>query len=135
FRTGISRTPSSTTWRGSRCRTDCVSSAAGTTTGSRRESGARRSSRWRRPRTRRRSRQPLPTMSEASRLEEADAWYRQLRRDLRPIVNRTVPTGSSIIVVSDGDDDLLRLGLREAQHFPQADDGEHAGFQPADDAE
>ena len=41
-----------------------------------------------------------------------------------------------MLVVSNGDDELLRLGAaRRAWHFPQQEDGVWAGYHPADSAE
>jgi hypothetical protein len=45
-----------------------------------------------------------------------------------------VPSGSQLLVVSQGDDALLRLTLPEGWHFPQMPDGVSAG-KPADSAE
>jgi glycosyltransferase involved in cell wall biosynthesis len=51
-------------------------------------------------------------------------------------VCRIVPTvtepGAVVLVVSRGDDDLLRLAGRIARHFPQAADGGWAGHHPVD---
>ena len=47
-------------------------------------------------------------------------------------MHRVVPLNATVLVVSRGDDELLRLGPRQAQHFPQGEDGKYAGFHPAD---
>jgi hypothetical protein len=39
------------------------------------------------------------------------------------------------VVVSRGDEGLLRLGARPAWHFPRLPDGRYAGYHPADSAE
>jgi hypothetical protein len=55
-------------------------------------------------------------------------------RTIREVVGRTLPPGATVLVVSKGDDDLLKLGGRKAWHFPQTAAGEYAG-KPADSAE
>ena len=48
----------------------------------------------------------------------------------------TVPAAFlTVLVVSKGDPELLRLGTRRARHFPEADDGSWAGHHPADSGE
>ena len=60
--------------------------------------------------------------------------YLELVRQVREVVNEAVPEGSTVLVVSKGDDELLRLGAREGWHFPRAADGRYAGHHPADGA-
>ena len=60
--------------------------------------------------------------------------YEDMVRAIRRVVADSVPLGGKVGVLSHGDEDLLRLGLREAWHFPQVEDGSYAGFVPADDA-
>jgi hypothetical protein len=40
-----------------------------------------------------------------------------------------------VLLVSRGDSELLRLGAREARHFPSGPDGGYLGRHPADDEE
>jgi hypothetical protein len=47
-------------------------------------------------------------------------------------VHRLVPLNATVLVVSRGDDQLLRLGPRQTLHFPQDEDGKYAGYHPAD---
>jgi hypothetical protein len=47
------------------------------------------------------------------------------------LVVDVVAPGSTVLVVSRGDDQLLPPGV-DAQHFPQAGNGRYAGFYPAD---
>jgi GT2 family glycosyltransferase len=63
---------------------------------------------------------------------DEEGAYRRLRRRVRAAVRRTLPTDARTVVVSRGDEDMLRLGGRQAEHFPQADDGTYAGWYPAD---
>jgi hypothetical protein len=61
--------------------------------------------------------------------------YPQVRRRIREVVNAELPTGSVVVVVSRGDDNLLQLGPRRGWHFPQTEAGVYAGFYPADSEE
>ena len=61
--------------------------------------------------------------------------YRQLVERLRDVVSTSLPTHTSVAVVSKGDNALLDLGPRQAWHFPQDADGKYAGHYPADTAE
>jgi GT2 family glycosyltransferase len=58
--------------------------------------------------------------------------YRQLVHRIRQVVRMHLPDDAQVIVVSKGDDDLLDLDGRPAQHFPQEQDGGYAGYYPAD---
>jgi len=60
--------------------------------------------------------------------------YQQLVDRIRDTIRRTVSGDSSVVVISKGDDDLLRLGSVHASHFPQTDNGIYAGYHPADSA-
>lgn len=60
--------------------------------------------------------------------------YAGLVTRFREIVRRAVPPGAVVAVVSKGDHGLLDLGSRRAWHFPQREDGEYAGYYPADSA-
>jgi GT2 family glycosyltransferase len=61
--------------------------------------------------------------------------YEREAQQLREAVRAAVPADATVLVVSRGDEDLLRLNGRRALHFPQADDGGWAGHHPADSAE
>jgi hypothetical protein len=50
-------------------------------------------------------------------------------------VKESVRGGSTVLVISRGDEALLRLTGRKALHFPQAEDGSWAGHHPADSDE
>lgn len=51
----------------------------------------------------------------------------------RALVEAVTPVGCTVLVVSRGDDELLRLGGRRARHFPSSSSGQYAGHHPADD--
>jgi hypothetical protein len=61
--------------------------------------------------------------------------YPEVRRRIREVVNAELPTGSVVVVVSRGDDNLLQLGPRRGWHFPQTEAGVYAGCYPADSRE
>lgn len=60
--------------------------------------------------------------------------YREAVDRVRAQVRAAVPEGGRVLVVSRGDEALLRLGRREAGHFPQSPTGLYAGHYPADGA-
>jgi hypothetical protein len=62
--------------------------------------------------------------------EDRGAW--PLPRRVRDVVLGAVPEGSTLAVVSRGDEELLALGGRRAWHFPRLPDGTYAGHHPAD---
>jgi PEP-CTERM/exosortase A-associated glycosyltransferase len=74
----------------------------------------------------------VPTQSEreldtiAHRIERQELVVR-----IREQVQKFVPPGSRIAVISDGDDELVRYATVEGWHFPQAADGAYAGYSPA----
>jgi glycosyltransferase involved in cell wall biosynthesis len=61
----------------------------------------------------------------------------EYQRDIeltRERVRDVAPPGSTVVVVSKGDEQLLDLDGRTAWHFPQAEDGTYAGHHPEDSA-
>ena len=71
-----------------------------------------------------------------SHLRRPNAWYRDLVERIREVVDRELPPDATVLVVSNGDDELLELGAnRRGWHFPQTEDGTYAGHHPADSAE
>ena len=68
-----------------------------------------------------------------ARREKAE--YRELTERICELVARTIPSGSTIAVVSKGDDALLRLDGNTGWHFPQTSDGRYSGHHPADSGE
>ena len=69
-------------------------------------------------------------------LRRPNAWYRDLVERIRDVVDRELPPDATVLVVSNGDDELLKLGAsRRGWHFPQMEDGTYAGYHPGDRAE
>src|SRR3972149_3001468 len=60
--------------------------------------------------------------------------YQQLIPRLREVVHHALPPDATVIVVSKGDDELLKLDGRRGWHFPQREDGEYTSYYPADSA-
>ena len=60
--------------------------------------------------------------------------YEQSNTRLQEAVRQMIPAGANVLVVSKGDDALLRMEGRLTQHFPQGPDGRYAGYHPADSA-
>jgi FkbM family methyltransferase len=60
--------------------------------------------------------------------------YQRLLHQIREVVDAELPPDATVVVVSKGDDELLKLGGRKAWHFPQNDAGIYAGYNPADSA-
>lgn len=52
----------------------------------------------------------------------------------RALIQRALPAGATVAVVSRGDGDLLQLEGVDAWHFPQRGDGVYLGYYPADGA-
>lgn len=61
--------------------------------------------------------------------------YRHLVSAVRAAVAEHVPKGASVLVVSRGDHELVRLGACSAAHFPQDAQGRYLGHHPADSEE
>jgi GT2 family glycosyltransferase len=61
--------------------------------------------------------------------------YERETQRLREVVRNAVPVGSTVLVISRGDDSLLDLNGRRALHFPQSAGGGWAGHHPADSDE
>jgi hypothetical protein len=59
--------------------------------------------------------------------------YRQLVRRIQKTVHTALPPTATVIVVSKGDEELLKLGDgRKGWHFPQTEEGAYAGYHPVD---
>lgn len=69
-------------------------------------------------------------------LRRPKGWYRDIVERIRETVDRELPPDAVVLVVSNGDDELLKLGAdRRGWHFPQMEDGTYAGHHPGDSAE
>jgi glycosyltransferase involved in cell wall biosynthesis len=61
--------------------------------------------------------------------------YKGLVSRIQQVVEGTLPPASTVVVVSKGDDELLRLDGKSGWHFPQSEDGVYAGHYPTNDEE
>jgi GT2 family glycosyltransferase len=61
--------------------------------------------------------------------------YQRLTQRIREIVADALPAGATVLVVSKGDEELLRIEGHSARHFPATDDGSWAGHHPTDSDE
>jgi hypothetical protein len=61
--------------------------------------------------------------------------YADLVIRIRALVRSVVPPGSTVLVASKGDEELLLLEGRIGWHFPQSDGGVYSGHHPADSDE
>jgi GT2 family glycosyltransferase len=69
-------------------------------------------------------------------LRRPKAWYRDLIEQVRETAELELPPDATVLIVSNGDDELLELGARRrGWHFPQMDDGTYAGHHPGDSVE
>jgi GT2 family glycosyltransferase len=69
-------------------------------------------------------------------LRRPNGWYRDLVERIRAVVDHELPSDATVLVVSNGDHELLQLGAdRRGWHFPQMEDGTYAGHHPGDSAE
>jgi hypothetical protein len=66
----------------------------------------------------------------ASKSELTPVRYEQLVQRIRAIVMEAVRPGARLLVVTRGDDELLRFDNRVAWHFPRLDNGSYAGYHP-----
>jgi hypothetical protein len=58
--------------------------------------------------------------------------YDSLIERMRETVEDAIPRNATVLVVSRGDEELLRIGPRRALHFPQDEFGSYAGYHPED---
>jgi hypothetical protein len=70
----------------------------------------------------------------AAQAEVAPAEYEEVRRLVRETVERSIPAGSTVAVISKGDPELIRFDGREGWHFPRTATGQYAGHHPHDAA-
>src|SRR5204862_5603251 len=52
---------------------------------------------------------------------------------VRAIAREVLPAGATALVLSEGDERLIRLRGVSGRHFPRLPDGQHADFHPAGD--
>jgi hypothetical protein len=72
-----------------------------------------------------------PSKGERTPLADDTHAYGRLTARICRLASQAVPRGARVLVVSKGDEQLLRLRRGRAQHFPQDARGGYAGFYPA----
>jgi hypothetical protein len=71
-------------------------------------------------------------MTTGLRVTQGSPDYFGLVDQVTSMVTAVVPPSKTVLVVSKGDENLLRLGSRTGWHFPRTEDGRYAGHYPAD---
>jgi GT2 family glycosyltransferase len=61
--------------------------------------------------------------------------YQQMVQAIRGTACQVLPPGARALVISRGDEELVRIDGRRASHFPQVNGGTYAGHHPADATE
>jgi glycosyltransferase involved in cell wall biosynthesis len=61
-------------------------------------------------------------------------WRREVVEGVHAYVERALPAGARVLVVSRGDEDVVGFTSHRGAHFPQTADGAYAGHHPADSA-
>lgn len=61
--------------------------------------------------------------------------YGHVVKRVREVIGSITPAGSTVLVVSKGDEELVRLDQRRGWHFPQDGQANYAGHYPADGRE
>jgi hypothetical protein len=62
----------------------------------------------------------------------SDTEYLEIRRRIHDVVRKLIPAGSTVLVVSKGDEKLVRIEDRDGWHFPCTAAGQYGGYHPAD---
>jgi hypothetical protein len=66
---------------------------------------------------------------------DPQAKYAEVRDRIHGLVGCLIDRGSTVVVVSKGDQELARLGSGQGWHFPRTAEGKYVGHHPADGAE
>jgi hypothetical protein len=66
------------------------------------------------------------------RAVDAAVSYEELASRIAALVEEQTPTGAIVLVVSKGDESLVRFHGRSGWHFPRASTGQYAGHHPLD---
>jgi colanic acid/amylovoran biosynthesis glycosyltransferase len=62
-------------------------------------------------------------------------WRREVVERVQAFVSTALPDGARVLVVSRGDEEVVRFAGRHGGHFPQTPEGEYLGHHPADSDE
>jgi hypothetical protein len=61
--------------------------------------------------------------------------YEHLRKSIRHVVTQQLPGGATVLVISKGDEELVRLNGHRGWHFPRNEQGQYPNIYPADSTE
>jgi hypothetical protein len=67
--------------------------------------------------------------------QDPQAQYADVRHRIHGLVGCLIEPGTTVVVVSKGDQGLVQLGANQGWHFPRTAEGKYAGHHPADAAE
>jgi hypothetical protein len=71
----------------------------------------------------------------ATKQRDVDWERRLMNQRIRALVRDKLPADAHVLVISKGDEDLLRLDGRHGEHFPQTTEGIYAGHHPGSSQE
>jgi hypothetical protein len=74
----------------------------------------------------------IPDANGAAEPISSPGPYFQLVSRIRDVIQNKLPSQAQVIVVSKGDDGLLKLSAKIGWHFPQTGDGAYSGYYPVD---
>ena len=72
------------------------------------------------------------TLEKATSKPAPYVGYSRLLVEVHVAVRKSVPRGRTVLVVTRGDEQLVRLEGRRGWHFPRHEDGRWGGFHPSD---
>jgi hypothetical protein len=76
----------------------------------------------------------LESPAEPVDLPSVESSDHRLAQQLREVAHNLLPQDAVVVVVSEGDDALIALDEQQGWHFPRAETGAHAGYDPLDSA-
>ena len=71
----------------------------------------------------------------STREKRVPTEYKRLCLTIREVLAEHIPPGETALVISRGDDQLVKAGDDNLWHFPRDRNGGYAGFYPSDDAQ
>lgn len=77
---------------------------------------------------------PVAEAGGADIVAHPSQFYRQLVGQVREAIHTCVPAEATVLVVTRGDEELVKLNARRGWHFPQTEAGRYAGEYPANAA-
>jgi hypothetical protein len=78
---------------------------------------------------------PMTFPSNSKPAAKQEVPYEEVVKRIQEVVPTKLPRDATVLVVSKGDDDLLKLEGLKGWHFPQDEQGNYAGHNPGDSKE